>query len=193
MSIKQRVEQSEDLIHWIDRFLEGLSVPANDRAIIAAACQDIALEHKAIVLSTRYLFHGSAFGLVRLQFEAYVRGAWLRHCASGEEVARFIERDKLDHNFGELVTALEGQEAFNVGVISGIKAQSWKEMSSFTHTGLVQVVRRITSTKVEAIYPEEEVIGTLDFVDPVALWSENAFDAVNLLSLLLGELLHAFQ
>jgi hypothetical protein len=29
VSIKQRVEQSEDLIHWIDRFLEGQSVPAS--------------------------------------------------------------------------------------------------------------------------------------------------------------------
>jgi len=184
VSIKQRVDQSEDLIHWIDRFLEGLSVPANDRAIIAAACQDIALEHhKAIVLSTRYLFHASAFGLVRLQFEAYVRGAWLRHCASDEEVARFKDRDKLDHNFGELVTALEGQEAFNVGVLSRIKAQSWKEMNSFTHTGLLQVVRRITSTKVEAMYPEEEVIGTLDFADSVALWS-----ALAIVDVVLGDL-----
>jgi hypothetical protein len=85
---------SENLIDWLDSFIEGLLVPANDRAIIAAACQDVALvHHKAIVLSTRNLFHASAFGLVRLQFEAYVRGAWLRHCASDEQVARFKERD----------------------------------------------------------------------------------------------------
>ena len=183
MSIKHRVEQSEDLIHWLDRFIEGLSVPANDRAIIAAACQDVALEHhKAIVLSTRNSFHASAFGLVRLQFEAYVRGAWLRHSASDEQVARFKERDKLDRNFGELIADLEGQEAFNVGVLSRIKDQSWKEMNSFTHTGLLQVVRRITSTRVEAMYPEEEVVGTLDFVDSVALWS-----ALAIVDVVLGE------
>jgi hypothetical protein len=147
-------------------------VPANDRAIIAAACQDIALEHhKAIVLSTRYLFHASAFGLVRLQFEAYIRGAWLRHCASDEQVAVFKECDKLDRNFGQLIADLESQEAFNVGVLSRIKTQSWKEMNSFTHTGLLQVVRRITSAGVGAIHPEKEVVSTLDFADSVAFWS----------------------
>lgn len=183
MSIEQRVEQSKDLIHWIDGLIEGLSVPANDRAIIAAACQDVALEHhKTIVLSTRYLFHASAFGLVRLQFEAYVRGAWLRHCASDDQVARFKEHDKLNRNFGELIAALEGQEAFNLGVLSSIKSHSWKEMNSFTHTGLLQVVRRITSTMVEAMYPEEEVVGTLDFADSVALLS-----ALAIVDLVLGE------
>jgi hypothetical protein len=174
---------SENLIDWLDSFIEGLLVPANDRAIIAAACQDVALvHHKAIVLSTRNLFHASAFGLVRLQFEAYVRGAWLRHCASDEQVARFKERDKLDRNFGQLIADLECQEAFNVGVLSRIKAQSWKEMNSFTHTGLLQVVRRITSTRVEAMYPEEEVLGTLDFADSIALWS-----ALAIVDVVLGE------
>ena len=158
-------------------------MPANDRAIIAAACQDVALEHhKAIVLSTRYLFHASAFGLVRIQFEAYIRGAWLRHCASDEQVARFKECDKLDRNFGQLIADLECHEAFNVGVLSRIKAQSWKEMNSFTHTGLLQVVRRITSTTVEVMYPEEEVVGTLDFVDSIALCS-----AIAIVDVVLGE------
>lgn len=158
-------------------------MPANDRAIIAAACQDVALEHhKAIVLSTRYSFHASAFGLVRLQFEAYIRGAWLRDCASDEQVSVFKERDKLDRNFGQLIADLECQEAFNVGVLSRIKCQSWKEMNSFTHTGILQVVRRITSTGVEAIYSEEEVVGTLDFADSVAFWSTLA-----IVNVVLGE------
>lgn len=117
MVVNNRVAQSENLIIWLDRFIEGLSIPTNDRAIIVAACEDVALEHhKSIVLTTREQLHGSAFALIRIQFEAYIRGQWLHYCASDDELAKFKERDKLDKTFGQLIEDLEGQEAFNVGV-----------------------------------------------------------------------------
>jgi len=87
-SLAERIDQSEELICWLDRLIEVLSIPTNDRTVIVASCQDMALEHhKSIVLTTAAQFHGSAFALVRLQFEAYVRGQWLRYCASDDEVA----------------------------------------------------------------------------------------------------------
>ncbi len=169
-SLAERIDQSEDLILWLDRLIETLSVPTNDRAVIVAACQDVALEHhKSIVLTTREQFHGSAFALVRIEFEAYVRGQWLRYCASDDEVATFKERDKLDKTFGEIIGDLEGHEAFDVGVLSKIKRESWTAMNSFTHTGLLQVVRRISSTEIGSNYPEEEIVGTLDFADSIAI------------------------
>lgn len=170
MSITERIEQSEDLILWLDSFIGGLSVPTNDRAVIVAACQDVALEHhKSIVLTTREQFHGSAFALIRLQFEAYVRGQWLRYCASDDELVTFKERDKLDKTFGELIGDVEGHEAFEEGVLSSIKRESWCAMNSFTHTGRLQVVRRLSATEIGSNYPEEEIVGTLDFADSMAL------------------------
>ncbi len=168
--LAKRIEQSEDLIQWLDRLIETLSVPTNDRAVIAASCQDVALEHhKSIVLTTREQFHGSAFALVRIEFEAYVRGQWLRYCASDDEVETFKERDKLDKTFGEIIGDLEGHEAFDVGVLSKIKGESWTAMNSFTHTGRLQVVRRLSATKIGSNYPEEEIVGTLDFADAIAI------------------------
>ena len=169
-SLAERIDQSEELIHWLDRLIEGLSIPTNDRAVIVAACQDVALEHhKSIVLTTTAQFHGSAFALVRLEFEAYVRGQWLRYCASDDEVATFKKRDRLDKKFGHMIDDLEGHEAFNVGVLSQIKQESWRAMNSFTHTGLLQVVRRISVTEIGPNYPEEEIVGTLDFADSIAI------------------------
>ncbi len=168
--VNKRIEQSEDLINWLDRFIEGLSIPTNDRAVIAAACEEVALEHhKSIVLTTTAQFHGSAFALVRIEFEAYVRGQWLRYCASDDEVVRFKERDKLNKTFGEIIGDLEGEEAFNVGAVSDIKQKSWRDMNSFTHTGLLQVIRRISPTEVGSNYPEEEIVGVLDFADSIAI------------------------
>ena len=169
-SLAERIEQSDGLIRWLDRLIEGLSIPTNDRAVIVAACQDVAREHhKSIVLTTIESLHGSAFALIRIEFEAYVRGQWLRYCASDDEVARFKERDRLDKKFGEIIGDLEGHEAFNVGVLSNIKSESWQAMNSFTHTGLLQVVRRISATEIGSNYPEEEIVGTLDFADSIAI------------------------
>ena len=168
--LAERIEQSEDLIQWLDRLIEGLSIPTNDRAMIVASCQEVALEHhKSILLTTTAQFHGSAFALVRIEFEAYVRGQWLRYCASDNEVATFKERDRLDKTFGQMIDDLEGHEAFNVGVLSQIKRESWRDMNSFTHTGRLQVVRRISATEIGSNYPENEIVGTLNFADSMAL------------------------
>ena len=181
--LTKRIEQSEDLILWLDSFIEGLSVPTNDRALIVAACQEVALEHhKSIVLTTREQFHGSAFALIRIEFEAYVRGQWLRYCASDDELVTFKERDKLDREFGKIIGDLEGHEAFNVGVLSKIKRESWTAMNSFTHTGRLQVVRRLSATEIGSNYPEEEIVGTLDFADSIAILA-----ALGIVNVAIGE------
>ena len=170
--VYKRVAQSEDLINWLDRFIEGLSIPTNDRAIIVASCLDVALEHhKSIVLTTTASFHGSAFALIRIEFEAYIRGIWLSYCASDNEVERFKEKDRLDRTMDAMIADLERQEAFNVAVLSDIKHRSWKAMCSFTHTGRLQVVRRLTATEIAPNYPEEEIISALDVAGCAALWA----------------------
>ena len=170
--VNKRVAQSEDLINWLDRFIEGLSIPTNNRAIIVASCLDVALEHhKSIVLTTSASFHGSAFALFRIEFEAYIRGVWLSYCASDNEVERFKENDKLDRKLGAMIDDLEAQEAFNVGVLSKIKQRSWDVMCSFTHTGREQVIRRLTGTEIGPNYPEEEIVDVLNTVGSVALWA----------------------
>jgi uncharacterized protein DUF6988 len=182
--VNKHVAQSEDLIIWLDRFIERLSIPTNDRAVIVACCLDVALEHhKSIVLTTTESYYGSAFALIRLEFEAYVRGVWLSNCATDKEVERFKKSDKLDRKFGDMIADIEALEAFDVGVLSKIKRESWNTMCSFTHTGRLQVVRRLTTTEIAPSYPEEEVVGTLDAAGCVALWS-----ALAILNVSTGEL-----
>ena len=56
MSIEQDIQESEQLIQWLDSCIDGLEVPANDRMRLAAGCLATALEHqKSIVLLLRQL------------------------------------------------------------------------------------------------------------------------------------------
>lgn len=87
MKVTQLVQESEQLIQWLDKSINGLEIKSDTRTRLAAGCLDLALEHqKAIVLLTAHKLYGSAFSLARLIFEAYVRGVWLWRCASDSEV-----------------------------------------------------------------------------------------------------------
>ena len=122
----------------------------------------MALEHqKSIVLLTANSLFGSAAALVRLEFEAYVRGVWLLYCASDLEIEKF-KKDKFKKNFGQLIEDIEKHEAFNVGTLSHVKKVSWKAMNSFTHSGLYQIVRRNTANEIMPNYTDAELIDALE-------------------------------
>ena len=77
MKIYDKIRKSEALIQWMDQKIDGLEISSEDRTMISAACFDVALEHqKAIVLLIANKLVGSAF-LVRILFEAYIRGLWI--------------------------------------------------------------------------------------------------------------------
>lgn len=157
MRIEQEIMESEQLIQWLDSRIDGLDIPSNDRVRLASGCLATALEHqKSIVLLTAKSLHGSAAALVRLLFEAYVRGVWLAYSASEQEVENFKD-DKLNKSFGQLISDLEKHEAFNVGTLSHVKNTSWKAMNSFTHSGLYQVVRQNTPDEITTNYTDDEL------------------------------------
>jgi hypothetical protein len=123
INLNERISQSEDLIHWLDRFIEGKSVPSNERAIIVAGCLNVSLEHhKSIVLTTTAEFYG-----------------------------------------------LEKKDAFNIGVLSNIKNDSWAAMNSFTHAGVLPINRYFSATEIGSNFQPTEIKGALDFADTFAL------------------------
>jgi hypothetical protein len=71
-------------------------------------CLHACIEHgMAIVVLVGEDLYGSALALVRLQFEAYVRGIWLAQCASDSEVDKAGRDDfpKID----PIIKSLESQ------------------------------------------------------------------------------------
>ena len=165
------ISNSEKLIQWADSKIDGLEVSSDDRYRIVASCFDIAIEHqKAIILLTANKLYGSAFALVRLLFEAYIRGLWLNYCASDKEINKF-KKGKFDKEFGQLIRAIEKIDGYNVGILSKAKQAGWKVMNSFTHSGFNQVVRRNTNSTIEPNYPAEEIEEAINFTNAIGLLS----------------------
>jgi hypothetical protein len=158
------------LILWLDNTIDGIELQSSDRNRIAAACLDLAMEHqKAIVLLvTRGLF-GSAFSLLRIAFEAYVRGVWLHRCATPAEISCF-ERGEVAC-FAQLLSRVEAMESFENGILSAAKQKSWRVMNDFTHSGYIHAVHRNRDETIEPDYSAEMVLEALGFVNAVGLLS----------------------
>ncbi len=126
------IHKSKALIHWLDDHLNGQEFKSDVRSQLAASCLDLALEHqKSIVMLISQSLHGSAFALVRVIFEAYVRGAWLYYCASHADLQLFQD-DKLDQKkkIGRIIGDLEKFSGFDRGVLSKAKTEWFNAICS---------------------------------------------------------------
>lgn len=169
MKLPKAIQESEQLIQWLDARIDGTEVSSDDRTRLAAGCLDMVLEHqKAIVLLTANHLYGSAASLVCLVFESYVRGIWLYFSASERELEDF-KNDQLRKTFAQLIEDVEKHEAYSEGVLSSVKDLSWKVMNSFKHTGFYQVVRRNKASEIAPNYSEEEILDGLESANAFAI------------------------
>ncbi len=162
MRVAKDIRESEQLIQWLDKKIDGLEIKPEDRFQLAAGCLDMALEHhKAIVLLTAHCLYGSAAALVRSIFESYVRGCWLFYCATDKQLEKFKD-EKLKLKLYQFIDDLEKHEAFSGGTLSHVKETSYAAMNSFTHSGYFQVVRRNSGNSIEPNYTDKELIDALE-------------------------------
>lgn len=79
---------------------------------MSGGCLAIAQDHHhAIVVLLDSKLYASVFALVRIAFEAYVRGEWLGLCATDAAVKKFL-RGKEPLKIDVLLEALEKTPAF---------------------------------------------------------------------------------
>jgi hypothetical protein len=132
--------------------------PDNRRVTITLAYFNLALDHhSAIILLFRNGLYGSGLALMRSIFEAMLRAHWVVGVATPEEVDRAAE----DHSFDIMgrVDANRIDEAFRAdGFFRQAKTDAWNAMNAYTHSGLRQLVRQFSGGRVEAAYPDEELL-----------------------------------
>jgi len=169
MNIDKLIKRSEDIIQKIDATLHGAEISSDDRHRLAGACLDVAIEHqKAIVVLINRKFFGSAFALVRAQFETYIRGLWLERCATEKEVDAF-KWDVIGKSFKAIIAEIENCEGYNEGVLSSVRTKSWDAMNSYTHGGYMQAVRRMSEDYMEPNYSADEIEEVLNFANSIGM------------------------
>jgi len=165
------ISRSFAIAKWLAIELNELPVTASLRNRLAGACLSITQDHHcAIILLLQHGLNASAFALARLQFESYVRGIWLAQRATDVQVQQYSmggEPPSMDR----MLESLEKLEAYSGGTLSEVKAKSWSNMCSLTHTGSMQANRWLTVDAIEQNYPAEEVAGLARYSACFALLS----------------------
>lgn len=160
------------LINWIASKQDGFEIKKGKSARISATLLDLALEHHAgIVHLLDARIYGSAFALLRVEFEAFIRATWLQLCATPDELADFERNDTLNLTFGQMINAIEQHQDFQYKVLSVLKQNAWRAMNGYTHGGLHQVVRRMKNGNIQPNYEPEEVVEVLKASGYLALQS----------------------
>jgi len=162
-----RLDSAIQFVELLRAAVHEHEVPANIRNRAAGSCLAISREHhKGIVLLIEHQIFAPAFALLRVEFEAYVRGEWLALCATDDEVSTFVNGGR-PPEFNVLVKALEETSSFEASVLSLIKRSSWDTMCGYTHTGGIHIQRWNTPDSIEANYGPEEVLEVLYFAETI--------------------------
>ena len=117
--------------------------------------------------------YGSALALIRLQFEAYIRGLWLAQCASEGEVDK-ASRDKFPAIDG-MIASLEKPGLLDSAFLSKIKSGAWKRLNSLTHTGNQQIGPRLSKDGIGSYFDDDQIRVALNWAETLAILSAVAF------------------
>lgn len=168
--IKAALSGGDSNFSWIQTGLDELPVKGDHRHRIPAQLFDLSIDHGSSIQQLIALNQfSSAFALMRCQFECFVRGAWLFHCASDEEIEIFVKKDRIDGTLGSLIEKLETKPPFDCKILSHIKNGSMKAMHGYTHGGLHQVSRRINGEYIESSFEDAELSEVIRLTTVLAL------------------------
>lgn len=161
MELQSAIEKSE---HWMVQsasLTDGLKIDSSVQSRVAASLFLLCTEHQqAVHVLTNQGLLGSAFALMRPQFEAYVRGVWYHRCAPDSKLKSFVKGAEAPR-IRELLTDIENLADFDSQDLIETKKAIWRVLNDFTHGGSVQVRARITGNEIDRNYKSEHVIGML--------------------------------
>lgn len=137
----------------------------------------VALDHaQGIKFCLSNSAYPSAFALLRVLFETYIRAMWLEKCASSKQLENYINKDKLvsknNHkiSFGEMVLEVEATHELPV-YFSEIKNNIWSDLNSITHSGKIQLHRNFNGSSIQHCYENDHINEAIEFSTMIACMS----------------------
>ncbi|GMT42456.1 MAG: hypothetical protein IEMM0002_0867 [bacterium] len=176
MKIEKAIKQSREWFNFCNSSFDYAKIKPTDKNTIGAALLHLSIEHHggiSILVANKH--YGSAFALLRPQFEAFVRGAWYLHCANDKQVAGYQEYEE-PPRIKELIADIKNTpDCKNLGdVLEEIKKKIWDILCGYTHGGYYQVISRIPPNE----YDEDAIIAVINQSCGITLCTGLAFTAL---------------
>jgi hypothetical protein len=159
--LQRMVDLSFRLNDELEQLMHDARPPTDRRAVLTTTMCQVAIDHgngQRLLVMTDHVV--TALALVRVQFEALIRAAWMLHGATDDWLERFMT-PKAPEDLGETVmgpkvesmlTAIDGAAPPFVGkMLREFKTTTWKPMNSFVHGGVHAVVNAMVDTPPEKL------------------------------------------
>ncbi len=170
---EQRILEAEQFGDALNRLVSGTKLATNDRSRTRAAAAAFGItqdHHHAIVVLLKNTFYSSSVALLRSVYESYLRGLWLKRCATDVEVQHFMEGNDPPKN-PILVAAIEALPEFGEGTLSLIRRNAWSAMCDFAHTGGLHLQRWQSQYGIEPNFDAAELEECLNYSELLAAMS----------------------
>lgn len=151
--------------------IKGGIYPPGRRTQLQVAYCHLVIEHQfAIAHLLEGCMTASAFALARPTFEALVKGLWLYHCATDEQLERHAGGRELDQiaKLTESLLAVDLPTVITTS-IHQVKTRYWKVLSSLAHVGHSQVRHWLNEDGVQPNYPDAALHELANFTAFMAL------------------------
>lgn len=152
----------------IAQSLHGLQLPNDPRTRVAFACFAVAKQHHAsllILLANDPPLQATAFALLRPLLEATLRGEWISHCATDDQVKTFALGGKKQLDMSSLVSEL-GKKLSDWNAHAVLYKRTWPIISAYTHTYEHQIQPWLFASEVCPNYTSEQVSWLLANASP---------------------------
>jgi len=150
-------------------FVDGVNFETTNRLRVSISLLHLCVEHQTgIHVLVEHGVIGSAFALIRPQFEAYLRGVWFHRCATDAQASCFLAGEE-PPKVGVLIEAVQKLEGFEEGTLGNLKKIIWRNLNDFTHGGAIQVRARNTMDEITSNYRPEHIVGLLQSSVTLAL------------------------
>jgi hypothetical protein len=132
---------------------------------------DIALEHhEAVERLVKSNLNGSAFSVVRLVFDTFLRSAWIAAYATDARMKQAC-RDKLEWpNMWKMRDEIK-QAYFDepcspeAAALFAVFKKLWPIMCDYTHSGSRQIARRFTESELKPDYNEAAIVQAVNLTN----------------------------
>jgi len=162
------LDEAQEEANQIAQSLHGMELRGDPRSRVALACFAIAQQHHAailILLANKPPLQATAFALLRPLMEAALRGEWISHCATDEQVKSFAMGGKKQLDMSSLIGAL-GKKLNDPKAHDVLYQKTWPVVSAYTHTYEHQVQHWLSIDEVSPTYTPEQLTWLLSNASP---------------------------
>ncbi len=164
-----------ETLDLIEEHVAKLRIKTNKISIkTAGTLLAVTLDHaQGIKFCLKNSAYSSAFALLRIIFETYIRAMWLEKCATPKQLDKYINNDKIISkgggklNFDAMVSEVESSHQLPK-YFSKVQKNTWKGLNSLTHSGSIQLKNNFNGKSITNCYDNKHINEAIDFATMIS-------------------------